>query len=256
MGWQYVNGIVTANHHIDEDVWRIEIHCPEIAGMCRPGHFVMLRSWQGEPFLPRPMAIFHYTNESFDVVYKVKGFGTKMLAAAAPGREITVTGPLGSAVEHSYLGKTIALVGRGVGITPLLPVAKAASEEGGSVISLLSARTEKLLVGKEDFELLGEVHTQTDEQQHSRVTDKLERLLNMGRHLDAVYVSGSKRLLSHCEELGARFGFQVYVFLEERMACGIGYCKGCAIEMRQGSRKYSLCCIQGPLYRAESVVVI
>ncbi|MHB1653833.1 MAG: iron-sulfur cluster-binding protein [Desulfitobacteriaceae bacterium] len=253
MAWKFVKGTVVANQPVDRDVWQMEIECPEIAGACQPGNFVMLRAWEGDVYLPRPMAVFHSSLDSFDIVYKIKGIGTKLLSNLKAGAEIIVTGPLGKAVEHDFRERSIALVGRGVGIMPLLPLAQAAATEGADIYSFLSARTARSLVGAGEFAARGLMYTQIDEENDGRVTEQLQIKLEQGIHLDMVYVSGSQRLLRHCLELRAQYGFAVYVFLEERMACGIGHCRGCAIEIKNGSPKYALCCKEGPLFLAESV---
>lgn len=255
MTWDYRRGLVTSNESLDQNIWRMVVYCPEIARDVQPGQFVALRSLRGNSFLPRPMAIFRSFPDHFEIIYKVKGSGTEALAVCAAQDEIYVTGPLGQAVEHDYTAQTIALVGRGVGITPLFSVGQAALAQGATVLSFLSAQTERSLIGQDEFAQLGELYVQVDEHIPGTITSQLENLLRAGRSLDRVYVSGSKRLFKHAQSLSQEFGFELYVFLEERMACGVGHCKGCVIEMAEGPKKYSLCCKDGPLYPAESVVL-
>jgi len=255
MQWQFIAGTVLANQCIDKDIWQLTIQCPEIAAKCKPGNFIMLRTWNNETYLPRPMAVYKHDEVCLEVVYRIKGLGTELLMAALPGSAIRLMGPLGSAVTHTFAGKKVALIGRGVGITPLMPVAQTAAEQGAaSITTFLSARQPSLLLGQEDFGQWGKVYIQTDDQDTTMITEILAKLLAAGKQFDYIYLSGSKRLVKHCQALADAYSFHAFVFLESRMACGIGYCKGCAVEIKSEQHKYSLCCKEGPLYAVEDVV--
>lgn len=254
MKWKFLKGRILENQLLAEDVWHMIIDCPEIASACWPGSFIMLRTGESETYLPRPMAVFTHDTATLEVCYRVKGAGTKIMADMPPGKEIIVTGPLGAKINHDFQNKAIAVVGRGVGITPLYSVAQAAKQQGAIVTSFLSARTKELLIGKTEFGSLGQVYVQTDDDT-TLITDELAALLRSGQRLDYLYVSGSKRLLQHCKALGKEYGLKVFVFLESNMACGVGYCKGCAVEVKNSEKKYALCCKDGPLFSAEDVVL-
>lgn len=255
MEWQFVKAKIVVNEAVNNDIWKIVLYCPEVASSCRPGNFVMLRAWEGDAYLPRPMAVFRHDETMLEVCYRIKGTGTKLLKSALTSAEVMITGPLGKAIEHDFADKSIALIGRGVGITPLFMVGEAAFAAKASVMSFLSARKADLVFGVEEFLKIGQVQTQTDDEEETMVTEKLAALLKAGEKINYAYVSGSNRLLRHCQALGDQYGFTVYVFLESRMACGIGYCKGCAVEKKDGSPKYTLCCKEGPLFLAKDVVL-
>lgn len=256
MEWQFLKAKIVTNEPVNPEIWKIKLHCPEVASRCKPGNFVMLRAWDGDAYLPRPMAVFCHDQRTLEVCYRIKGIGTQILANVDSECEVTITGPLGKAIEHELTHKTVALIGRGVGITPLYMVGQAAFSSGGKVLSFLSARERKLLFGEEEFTKLGDVYTQTDDHEAVMITEKLAELLKAGQKLDYAYISGSKRLLEHCEMLAKEYGFTAFVFLESRMACGIGYCKGCVVERKEGQKKYALCCKEGPLFPAKDVVLV
>lgn len=83
------------------------------------------------------------------------------------------------------------------------------------------------------------------------MTDALAEDLEV-RGVDAAYVCGSWRLTRAAEEIGASNGFPAYVFLESKMGCGIGYCKGCPTRLRRGGG-YKLVCVEGPVFPAREV---
>ncbi len=256
--WWIEDGVVCENEFVGSkpgDVGRMVVEAPEVTRAARPGQFVMVRTWEGEPLLPRAMAPLTYDVASgrMEIFYKIKGPGTQEMAATHPGATAYITGPLGRSILDRFSERKVALVGRGVGITPLIPLAKHIISTGGTVRSYLSARTRDYLFGFDEFASLGSVHAQVDDEgaQGDLVTDTLaEHCL---RHrVDAAYVCGSGRLTRAVDNLGASNGFPSYVFLESKMGCGVGYCKGCPVPLRNGGG-YELVCVEGPIVATREV---
>jgi dihydroorotate dehydrogenase electron transfer subunit len=256
--WRIEDGVVLENKIVGPgagDIGRMVIEAPGVVKAARPGQFVMVRTWSGEPFLPRAMAPLAYDVSSgrMEIYYKIKGPGTCAMARARPGDVARVTGPLGQPIVEDFEGRNVALVGRGVGITPLLPLAKHVVASGGSVSAYLSARTRDYLFGYDEFSSLGPVWAQVDDEGAGGelVTESLAGHCE-GRRMDVAYVCGSWRLTRATDELGASLGFSAYVFLESKMGCGIGYCKGCPIRVRNDG-EYKLVCVEGPVFPTRKV---
>lgn len=256
--WRIEDGVVCENQIVGSklgDIGRMVVEAPEVTRAARPGQFVMVRSWEGEPFLPRAMAPLTYDVASgrMEIFYKIKGPGTQVMATTRPGATAHITGPLGQPVLERFDGRNVALVGRGVGITPLLPLAKHIVATGGTVRAYLSARTRDYLFGFDEFSSLGTVHAQVDDEgpRGELVTDALAEYCRNER-VDAAYVCGSWRLTRAMDELGAADGFPGYVFLESKMGCGVGYCKGCPTRLRDGGG-YKLVCVEGPVFPTREV---
>ena len=256
--WRVEDGVVCENRIVGSglgDIGRMVVEAPGVACAARPGQFVMVRTWEGEPLLPRAMAPLTYDVGSgrMEIFYKVKGPGTRAMAGTLPGAAAHVTGPLGRPVLQSFDGRNVALVGRGVGITPLLPLAKHVIATGGSVSAYLSARTRAYLFGLDEFASLGPVHVQVDNEAagDELATDALREHCR-GRRVDTAYVCGSWRLARAVEEIGVSEGFPGFVFLESKMGCGVGYCKGCPVGLRGGGG-YRLVCVEGPIFPTREV---
>ncbi len=257
-GWKIEDGVVVENEIFGPevgDIGRMVIEAPGVVEAARPGHFAMVRTWEGEPFLPRAMAPLAYDvgNGRMEIYYRVKGPGTREMARTRAGEAAHVTGPLGRPILEDFGGRRVALIGRGVGITPLLPLAEHIVASGGEVGAYLSARTRDYVFGHERFAALGPVHARVDDEGHGGglVTDALVEDLE-GRGVDAAYVCGSWRLTRVTDELGVSNGFPAYVFLESKMGCGIGYCKGCPTRLRNGDG-YRLVCVEGPVFLTREV---
>lgn len=256
--WLVEDGIIRENGILDSgpgDIGRVVIEAPKVTRAARPGQFVMVRGWETDPLLPRAMAPLSYDVASgrMEIFYRIKGPGTEALARSRAGDVAHVTGPLGRPVLDSFDQRNVALVGRGVGITPLLPLAEHVVRTGGTVRSYLSARTRAYLFGQVELSDLGPVHAVVDDENGKgrMVTDALVEYCRENC-IDEVYVCGSQRLTRVVDELGASRGFPAHVFLEEKMACGIGYCKGCPVRLR-GRAGYKLVCTDGPLFPTREV---
>lgn len=256
ISWRIEDGLVLENHLVGSDVGRMVIRSPKVVRTIQPAQFVMVRCWEGEPMLPRAMAPLDWdlSAGTMEIFYKIVGPGTKAMADTRIGTTAYITGPLGKLVSENFSGRTIALVGRGVGITPLLPIGKHVVATGGSVLSYLSARRSNYLFGLERFMELGPVWTAVDENTSTTrlVTSFLVESCE-SQHVNAIYVCGSRRLIHHALRIGERYGCQTYAFLEEKMGCGIGYCKGCPVGFKDGT--YKLVCTDGPLFLASEVVL-
>ncbi len=256
--WQIEDGVVCENAVVGSrigDLGRMVVEAPEVTRATRPGQFIMVRTWEGEPFLPRAMAPLTYDVASgrMEIFYKIKGPGTQAMAESRPGAAAHITGPLGQPVLERFDGRNVALVGRGVGITPLLPLAKHIVAIGGSVHVYLSARTRAYLFGFDEFASLGPVYAQVDDERTrgELVTDALAEYCRSHR-VNGAYVCGSWRLTRAVDGLATSNGFPGYVFLESKMGCGVGYCKGCPVVLRNGGG-YRLVCTEGPIFPSREV---
>jgi dihydroorotate dehydrogenase electron transfer subunit len=257
VAWQIEDGVVLENSLVGPDMGRMVVRASEIVCAARPGQFLMIRCWKDEPLLPRAMAPLAYDVPagSMEIFYRIMGPGTEAMAETPAGAVAHVMGPLGKPVTKGFEGRTIALVGRGVGITPLLPLAKHVVATGGAVSSYLSARTRSYLFGFDEFEALGPIHAMVDDEGFTdEVVTSFLKTACESQGVDAAYVCGSRRLIRHTADIGEEHGFPAYVFLEEKMGCGVGYCKGCPVKLRNGDG-YRLVCTEGPLFAAQEVVL-
>lgn len=121
--WLVEDGVIRENGILGSglgDIGRVVIEAPKVTRAARPGQFVMVRCWETEPLLPRAMAPLSYDIASgcMEIFYRIKGPGTEALARSRAGDIACVTGPLGRPVLDDFDGLNVALVGRGVGITP------------------------------------------------------------------------------------------------------------------------------------------
>lgn len=225
---------------------------------CAPGQFLMLSPGpvpaapRFDPLLPRPMAVFRREGAALEVLYKVTGRGTALLAAARPGERVRAVGPLGRGFPLPEPAERAVLVGGGTGIASLFDLAARAREQG-PVTVLLGARSASELMAVDAFRALGvALELATDDGSAGRrglVTELLPAALAEGRA--RVYACGPTPMMRRAAELAAAAGKPCLASLENRMACGFGVCLGCAVPRASGG--YALVCRDGPVFSAEGL---
>jgi dihydroorotate dehydrogenase electron transfer subunit len=245
---------------------RLVLGVPDWPGFA-PGQFAMLSpgalasARRSDPLLPRPMAIFRAEaapdGARVEVLYKVAGRGTALLAEALPGQRVGWVGPLGRGFAGPAAGERALLVAGGTGIASVYELARRLASAGIAVRVLLGARSADELMGERDFEALGalgaELRVATEDGSRGErglVTELLEAsLAEAGRA--RVYACGPTPMMQRCAELARAAGDACVASLENHMACGFGVCLGCAAPLADGG--FALVCRDGPMFDAAAV---
>lgn len=71
-----------------------------------------------------------------------------------------------------------------------------------------------------------------------------------------IFGCGPEPMLAATARLAESYNFPCQVSMERMMACGIGLCQSCAVEVKndQNGTQYQLCCKDGPVFNAKDVV--
>jgi dihydroorotate dehydrogenase electron transfer subunit len=241
----------------------LTLDAPGIASAAQPGQFLMLtaaRRGEKTPALPRPMAIYSTDIEAgtVEVLYGVVGSGTKRLQSFEISEEMFVVGPLGRSFEIEDGTRRVLLIGRGIGTCSLTTVAQANAENGIETIAVTSAREPSALIGADYYRNHGATVYEVTDQEGNSTPEAL--LATLTADLDSnppevIMTCGSDRLTRLCEDLAERWGSRVQVSVEAHMACGLGYCHGCASGARSQGDESPLICNDGPVFSWEPVPV-
>lgn len=258
-----VKGQVLQNAAVQPGIYEMTIAAPEIAKSATPGQFVMVRPIYRsfEPFLNRPFGISNIdaAKGTINILYIVVGKGTDLMSEMQQGDDIFLVGPVGNGFTIETMGRKVALVAGGMGIAPLLPLAKSLQEAGKTVYGLMGASKAAALVGTDTWRKDGiNVQIATDDGsvgQKGFVTALLEDLLGKEK-IDCIYCCGPTPMMARTVEIAEKHGVPIEVSLEKRMGCGIGVCMGCICKLKQadGSVKQYRVCYDGPVFRGEEVV--
>ena len=249
---QYIIADKTA---IAREIYSFTISCHEVAAAACPGQFVHIRA-KGYT-LRRPISICGIDKEkgTLRIVFEIRGEGTAEIAKLNKGDLIDMLAPLGHGftVEPSY--NKIVLIGGGIGTPPMLPLAKA---YGDKAVAISGFRNASAVILQDDFRKTGaETILCTDDGSagiHGFVTQPLKELAEKGG-IDAVYACGPMPMLKGVAAICKENGIFCQISLEERMACGIGACLGCACRtVRNDEEYFAHVCKDGPVFNAEEVL--
>lgn len=268
---------VLENAALGQAYRRLSLRAPEVARSARPGQFVhvlcpagaggAIGPPSGAPFLRRPFSLHDADPETgaVSLLFRVKGPGSAALAAVEPGKGLGVMGPLGRGVFPPPGGRPALVVAGGVGVAPLLFLAREIAAGRGSpgrggLSVLVGIGTGADLVLAEPFRALvgrGELAVATEDgtpgTARGLVTGLLEeKLRRAGGEVPIVYACGPRPMLATVRELTRKAGAPAWFSVEERMACGVGACRGCAVPAR-GQPPYRLVCRDGPVFAAEEL---
>jgi dihydroorotate dehydrogenase electron transfer subunit len=206
----------------------------------RGGQFCMLRAWDAEPVLSRPLSVFDAAEDRIAFLYKTVGRGTAILSRLRSGDSIALQGPLGNGFP-AMQGR-IALVGGGAGIAPLYLAAKQ-RRAAGCVADLY--------LGFSGEAFLAETYRAVADNLISKTGGFITDAVDPSRY-DGIFCCGPEAMLrslwEKCKD--AAVADRLFVSLESRMACGIGACYGCSRKTASGNKKV---CRDGPVFAAREV---
>jgi len=247
---------VSLHEPVAADTWRMVLSVPLWAGdEPAPGQFLMLRvADDSDPLLARPFGISGFQRKKegaeVEIVYRVVGRGTGIMERWRPRQLTAFLGPLGRGFSLPPEGSSSLLVAGGVGLPPLLALARNMEALGRidelSLVYGEASRDRLVDLGQEIFP---DVRTATCTEDGScgtrgLVTGLLEKEnCGQGRHL---FVCGPNPMMKAVRELTADQCLSAQYSLEARMACGFGVCTGCAVKVSSGD--YVRVCREGPVF--------
>jgi len=247
---------IVAHEEIGSKYHRLVLYAPSIAARARAGQFVMVTvpTASGPLPLPRPMAIHrrHSGSGEIEIIFNIVGRGTELLARLGAGEHLLLTGPLGRGFEIPREATRVLLMGRGIGVCAVMGVAEDARKNGIEVTALLSSSSFDAIIGSTDCSELGAVALGVADEDGSSALGAVEETIraNLSEAPPSVImVCGSNRLSRLAVQLGREWNAPVQVSLEAHMACGLGYCHGCAAPIPTSADKEGpLVCVDGPVF--------
>lgn len=240
--------------------YRLEMYAPEVAQRAQPGQFLMLRtSITLDPLLRRPFSINTVDRDRglVKILYRVVGRGTALLAGRKLGRRLSIFGPLGRGFTVPANGRFLVVAG-GLGIAPLYFLIQRLKALGNEVIVFYGAQNRfKLLLLEELAAMRVELFTATDNGSSGHKGTVVDLLRTKGiPPVDLIYAAGPPPMLKALAVLLREAEMPRAEFLlEERMACGTGACRGCAVRVvADEGLVYKRVCADGPVFPVGEVV--
>ena len=250
-------GHVLSNDWVNRQYKHMVLEADCRATAAAPGQFFHLRcppSGDDRPFFRRPMSCHGAdpARGTVEFLYKVVGAGTRGLAEMKTGDDLPMLGPLGNGFRIEPGWRNLVVVGRGVGLATLAPLAEIAAARGCGVTAVFSARDAENLLSVPRFEAAGATVVPVLDTDGSSDLANVERILRGLRDrgaADVFYTCGSTRLMLLMQRLGRELGIPGQVAMEQQMACGLGMCFCCVRDFKVGDAVISRrVCHDGPVF--------
>lgn len=251
---------VVSTDKLASDVFSLMLDAKDIVSTAVPGQFVSMYSNSADRMLPRPISICDTdkTAGTLRLVYRVVGAGTKEFSELKQGDTVRVLGPIGNG--YTLEGNSAILFGGGIGIPPMVKLAKALHENGMSKENLhvvLGFRDESFLL--DEFSDIATVHISSDMGTIGMKGNAVQLAEAENLVADVIYACGPKPMLRAVKNFAEARDIKAYLSLEERMACGVGACLACVCESKDVDDHSKVhnkrVCVDGPVFTADEVVL-
>lgn len=272
------------DHHAHPaDQYVIRLHAPQTAKHARPGSFVYLQCDSELP-MRRPMSIMRADGKAgwIDILYKIHGEGTRRLSRRKKGEQLELLGPIGVPFKVENYRRSPLLIGGGVGIPPMVFLAEHIKKPGSLIKPLVlmgseipfpfTARPSQIIINGipegiiatmpllEDWGIPCRLASLQDYPgcYEGYVTDLARHWLNSLQPAQLrdieIFSCGPIPMLKAVSKLAQDFGLPCQISVEEYMACAVGGCAGCAIEIHTSAGPaMKRVCVDGPVFEAASV---
>lgn len=250
-----VTATVVSQKEIAEQIYDLWLET-ELAREVRPGQFAAVYPKDASTLLPRPISICEADKEKgrLRMVYRVAGKGTKEFASYQLGDKADILGILGNGFPlEKAEGKRVFLMGGGIGIPPMLQLAKELNAKKQIIVGY---RNQDLFLA-EDLRQNGEVYIATEDGSVGSRGNVMDAIRDHNLEADVIMACGPMPMLRAIKKYAQEKGIEAYISLEERMACGVGACLGCVCKTKEVDHHSHVnnarICTDGPVFEAKEV---
>ncbi len=238
---------VIDNVELSPMIWKMRVEVPRLVAKAQAGQFVILRvNEQGER-VPMSIAGLDKENGLLTVIYQVVGKTSALMTSVPAGGALSdCVGPLGLPSHVDNWG-TACVVGGGIGIAPVYPIAQAYKAAGNKVITIVGSRSKDLLFYEDEHKAVAdEFYACTDDGSyghHGFVSDVLKKLLDDGKPIKMIMAIGPVPMMRVVANLTRSYEVPTWVSLNPLMIDGTGMCGGCRVKIGEETK---FACVDGP----------
>ena len=240
---EYLTEKVYENIEISEGIFKLTIK-GSFTGI--PGQFYMLRSWQQEPLLSRPISIHYADDEKIEFMYAVVGEGTQILSKLKNNDEINITGPLGNGFDLDLNNKRVAVITGGIGIAPMI---FAAIRIKNAVVDFYAGFRNEVYALHDLDGVVKNVYVTTETGKHGH-KGYITEIFNPIKY-DVVLCCGPEIMMKSVMKMCREVNVPAYVSMENKMACGVGACLVCTCKTKSGNKRS---CKDGPVFLGDQIL--
>lgn len=256
MAQKKVNVTIYSQEQLSDGVYSMWLDAPEMTAESKPGQFIAVYTNDRSKLLPRPISICEADKENgrLRIVYRIAGAGTEEFSEMKAGDTLDIMGPLGNGFPLK--DKKAFLIGGGIGIPPMLELAKNLDCEKTAV---LGYRDSQLFLN-DDIARYASVVVATEDGSVGTKGNVIDAIRENGLTADVIYACGPTPMLKALKAYAAENGIECWLSLEEKMACGIGACLGCVCHSKEvdghSNVRNKRVCKDGPVFLADDVELL
>lgn len=241
---------------LQDGIYSMWIQTETIAEGAKPGQFISMYCDDASRILPRPISLCEIDREQkrVRVVYRVAGKGTEEFSKLTAGDKIAVLGPLGNGFPlEKAEGRTVFLMGGGIGIPPMLETAKQLKADKKIIVGYRDSN----LFLKEELEAAGEVYIASEDGSVGTKGNVIDAIRENALTGDIIFACGPTPMLRAIKAFAEEAKMECYISMEERMACGVGACLACVCKSKDVDEHSHVhnkrICKDGPVFEASEV---
>lgn len=258
---------VCSQRVLADGIYDLTLQTKEIAKHAKAGQFVSVYCNDKTKLLPRPISLCGIDREkgTIRLVYRVTGdnTGTEEFSRLSEGDTIRILGPLGNGFTVS--GKKAFLIGGGIGVPPMLQLAKDIHSgavqglEDGSIpeISIVMGYRNAQTFLLDEFEKEAVSYVATEDGSVGTKGNVLDAIRENALEAEVIYACGPTPMLRALKAYAKEHDMECFISMEERMACGIGACLACVCHSKEKDAHTNVnnkrICKEGPVFDAQEV---
>ena len=253
----FARALVLGQESVGTQIFSLLLEEKTVAALAKPGQFVSVYCHDRSRLLPRPISICEADPAAGTVrlVYRIAGEGTREFAALKRGDTVEILGPLGNGFPMEEAeGKKAFLIGGGIGIPPLVELAKRLP---GKKQIIAGYRDELFLT--QELSGCGELFIATEDGSAGTKGNVLDCIRENRLTADVIFACGPTPMLRALKAYAETEKIPCYLSLEQRMACGIGACLACVCHTPEKDEhsqvKNKRICAEGPVFEAREIVL-
>jgi dihydroorotate dehydrogenase electron transfer subunit len=245
------NFVVSEKKFLNSSFFKLKLKSKKTLPEINPGQFVEVQvNSDSKVLLRRPISINDVDSQTNEIslIIQTVGQGTKELAKINEGKEINLVYPLGNGFNIE--GENPLLVGGGVGIAPLLYLAKNFHAKGIKPKVLLGFRSQEQMIDLKEYEKYADVYISTQDGSVGSKGLVTENEI-FTQSYDTIYTCGPTPMMKAISDYSLKNNIKCYASLENKMACGIGACLCCVQNTTEG---HKCTCTEGPVFNVKDII--
>ena len=244
--------VVISQEKLATDIYSMWINT-NIAKEAKPGQFISVYTKNEAKLLPRPISICEIDDKktALRIVYRKAGKGTEEFSKYRSGASVNILGPLGNGFP--LCDEKAILIGGGIGIPPMLELAKALESEKTIVVGY---RNSEMFLNN-DLACYANLVVATEDGSVGTKGNVIDAIREQNVSGSVIYACGPIPMLRGVKEYAKEKGIKAYISMEEKMACGVGACLGCVCKSTNVDDHSKVnnkrICADGPVFNAEDI---